>query len=122
MSWEGSEKRKFPRTSKPCNIGLRKKEQVEIFSTRTENISCGGVCVILPKDLGIYTPVDIELDLEDNKEKIKCAATVVWSVKRRDPSEEKHGFIDTGIEFSNLRETDKERIDKFVAECLKEEQ
>ena len=122
MAWEGLEKRKFPRASKPCKVQLKKKEGVEIFSTRTENISCGGICVILPKDLGNYTSVDIELDLEDGQGAFNCAATVVWSVKRMDASEEKHGSYDTGIEFSNLKDGIKDKIAKFVKACSKEEQ
>jgi len=122
MTWERAERRKFPRIDRPCKIHLRKKEAAEVFSTRTENISCGGVCVVLPKDLGIYTPVEVELDLEDKNNPIKCLATIVWSLQRRNPKEEKQGFFDTGLEFSNLTEDDRIRIDKIVQEWSMQEE
>jgi len=121
MNWDNTERRKFPRIKLPCKINLKREDSVETISTTTENISCGGVCIILPQQLGVYTSVGLTIDLGDGGNPIQCKATIVWSLRRLDPQEKDYGFFDTGIEFSNLSQQDISRIAKIVQEwTLKE--
>ena len=51
-TWDGLDRRKFPRISYPCLVVVRKDEDdKEVFLTHTENLGVGGVCVILKKGL-----------------------------------------------------------------------
>lgn len=113
--WDGINRRKFPRANYPCKITLKRKDSGDSFSTHTENIGIGGICVMLAKDLGIFAPVEVILDLLDSERAINCEGTIVWVV----PEKETSGTIyDTGIEFTNLKREDSERIYAIVEKAL----
>jgi len=113
--WQGIDHRRFPRADFPCKITIFKKGEQEKFSTHTENIGQGGVCVALKEGLDRFSMVDVVLYLENGQPPIKCEGRIVWSVKRKD-------IFDTGIEFMNIRKQDSERIERIVKECLAKEQ
>jgi len=120
MSWDGINKRKFPRANYPCLLIVRKDhDNPEAMLTHTENISVGGVCVILKKDLKMFTPIELEVDLLDTQRHIKCDGKIVWVVKRRDDAATKPSFYDTGIEFVNLPADDEKRIEAIVQRLTK---
>jgi len=121
MTWQGVDKRIFPRANYPCTVRLKSKVNSDIFHTKTENIGCGGVCVILPKGIGMFSRVDMEVDIKSKKEHrvIKCEGSVVWVVGKRQMDQDTPSSFDTGIEFIGLREEDKSLVDKIVKECLK---
>ncbi|MFC1624308.1 PilZ domain-containing protein [Candidatus Omnitrophota bacterium] len=114
--WEGINKRKFPRAEYPCRITVKRKDHPDAVSAQTENIGIGGICAVLPKDLGIFAPVEIELDLLDARSLIQCEGTIVWIVAKK---QEKNADFDTGIEFTTLRTDDKSRIEAIVEKILK---
>ena len=115
-----SERRHFPRANYSCRIkvysGPRKGEY---FFSYTENISCGGTCIILEKDLGLFTSVGLEVDLEDGLGWVDCSGKVVWVTRRSEWVDKKPRHFDTGIEFIDLKEKDKTRIKDLVQICLK---
>ncbi len=126
--WNGIEKRRFPRAEYPCHVrvrrpakkGVLRKKIMEEFSTHTENIGLGGICVSLEKDLGLFSPVEIDIDLNDNKPFIMAKGTLVWVVRRMNLTNKKQ--FDTGIEFLDLKDLDRVRIEKVVEACLKKEE
>ena len=93
------------------------KDHPDSISSLTENIGIGGICVMLAKDLGIFAPVEIQLDLLDSKPAIECAGTIVWIVAKKNEDT----IFDTGLEFTNLKRKDAERINIIVEKVLKEE-
>ncbi|MDP2940582.1 MAG: PilZ domain-containing protein [Candidatus Omnitrophota bacterium] len=120
MSWDGMNRRKFPRENYPCLLIVRKNHAApEAMLTHTENIGIGGVCVILKKDLKMFAPLELEIDLLDTQRHIKCEGKIVWVVKRRDDATTKPSFYDTGIEFVNLSKEDEKRINFIVARLMK---
>lgn len=109
--WEGSNRRKFPRANYPCLVIIRRDhKEPEALLTHTENVGIGGICVILKKNLGLFMPVDLELDLMDTQSHIKCEGKIVWAVKRKENEEKKPSFFDTGIEFIRITEDDRQRV------------
>lgn len=110
--WGGVNKRRFPRANYPCKILVFKKGQKEQFTTRTENIGAGGVCVSLEKALDKFCLVELILYLQDNQPAIECDARIVWVVKNEK-------VFDTGIEFLNIKDKDILRIENIIQECLK---
>jgi hypothetical protein len=100
---------------------VRKKGSPRAFSTHTENIGAGGICVILEKDLGLFSPVELEIDLKDDLPEVECDGTIVWVVRRAEYEKRKPNHYDTGIEFIDLKDTDKTRINAIVDRILKEE-
>lgn len=121
MNWTGMNRRKFPRANYPCLLIVRKNHSSspEAMLTHTENIGIGGVCVILKKDLRMFTPVELELDLLDTQRHIKCEGKIVWVVKRREDASTKPAYYDTGIEFTNLSKDDEKRIDAIIQRLIK---
>ena len=118
--WSGINRRKFPRATYPCRITVRRKDRPDILSTHTENIGLGGICVILPKDLGIFAPVEIQLDLLDGTALVECDGAIVWIVpSKKDKKEES---FDTGIEFTNLKRKDEVRIANIIEKALQSAQ
>jgi hypothetical protein len=120
MMWEGVNRRKFPRANYPCLVIIRKNhDEPEAMLTHTENLGIGGVCVILKKNLGLFAPVELEIDLMDTLPHIKCDGKIVWAVQRKDTDERKPSFFDTGIEFVNIRKDDNQRIIAIVERLMK---
>ena len=115
--WRGIDKRHFPRANYPCKITVKRKDNPDVLTAQTENIGVGGICIIISKDLGIFAPVEIELDLLDGNEIIRCDGAAVWIVGKK---QEKDMIFDTGIEFTNLKEEDADRIDTIVQRIIKE--
>lgn len=119
MPWQGVDKRIFPRANYPCTVRLKTQASPKTFDTKTENIGCGGICVMLPEHIGMFSPVKMEIDIESEGKKVSCDGTVVWVVRRAELGKDKPDSFDTGIEFNNLKEEDKLIIDKVVQKCLK---
>ncbi len=113
--WSGMDRRKFPRVNYPCMIVLRDTHnQMETVLTHTDNLAVGGVCVIFKKHLKMFSPLEVELDLLDCEEHIKCQGKVVWSIRRKGDEKIKPMFYDTGIEFVNLSEKDSKRLEAII--------
>lgn len=117
MIWDGMNRREFPRADYPCTVRVRRKGDTEEFHTHTENIGCGGICVMLPKDIGMFNSVEMKIDLKNGQQNINCDGTVIWVVRRSEFAKDAPNSFDTGIEFVNLDEEAKLRIDKIVKEC-----
>jgi len=113
--WQGLGRRRFPRADLPCRIIIFKKGEKNKFSTHTENIGAGGVCVVLNNNLDRFSLVDLVLYPGKNQIPIECEGRVVWVVKSKER-------FDTGIEFVNIKKQDAARIERIVQECLKKEQ
>ena len=118
--WDGLNRRKFPRVNYPCLVVMRNdnKDQ-DVLLTHTENVGIGGVCVILKKNVKMFTTVDLELDLLDLGAHIKCSGKVVWNVQRKMDEKKKPLYYDVGIEFNSLPEKDRERLDAIVKRLVK---
>ncbi|MFH1478764.1 MAG: PilZ domain-containing protein [Candidatus Omnitrophota bacterium] len=114
--WNGIDKRRFPRANYPCKITVRRKDQMDSVSSQTENIGIGGICALLPKDLGIFSPVEIQLDLLDNRPVIRCDGNIVWIIEKKGSPEKD---FDTGVEFTNIAKDDQERINTIVELVIK---
>jgi c-di-GMP-binding flagellar brake protein YcgR len=115
MAWEGLNRRKFPRAKFPCLVKILKEGRAEeSILTHTENISIGGVCVIIKRQLEIFSPLKVEIDLIDGDSVISCRGKAVWVVRRKALEDVKPLFYDTGIEFVDLSDADRVRIQKTV--------
>lgn len=118
MMWEGINQRKFPRVNYKCLIKVATETQEEQIDTMTENIGAGGLCVVLDKDFGLFTTVNLDLAVGEGQDPVNCTGTIVWVVKRhpKDPSDSV--TYDTGIEFSDITKGDREKINSLVQSLL----
>ena len=119
--WDGLDRRRFPRIKYPCLVVIRSsKETKDVLLTHTENVGIGGVCVILKRNVKMFTPVDIELDLLDLDKHIKCAGKVVWNVQRRSSTDKKPLYYDVGVEFQDISDKERERLEDTVRKLSKD--
>lgn len=112
--WDGLNRRKFPRVQYPCLIVLQNGQSHDAILTHTENLGIGGVCVILKTEAKMFSDLDLELDLLDLQNNIKCRGKVVWSVQRSGQESKKPNFYDVGIEFQSLDDAEQQRVDRLV--------
>lgn len=122
--WEGINRRKFPRVNYPCLVVIRNTEgedegKENVILTHTDNVGIGGVCVVLKKNVKIFSEVELELDLLDLGEHICCNGKVVWNVQRQQEAVEKPSFYDIGIEFLDITPEDKQRLERIVERLVK---
>jgi hypothetical protein len=110
--WEGIDQRKFPRAEYPCKVIIMGSGAKEAFSTHTQNIGTGGICVVLAKELPRFFPVRIVLYLKDKKGPLECNGRIIWSIKTAID-------FDTGIEFMEINSAGQMRIEKIIQECLR---
>lgn len=120
-TWNGLERRQFPRVNYPCLITIRhESNDMDAFLTHTENIGTGGVCVLFKKDVKLFSETDLEIDLLDMERNIRCKGKVVWSVKVQPKKPTKTPVYDTGIEFVSIIPKDQKRIADVVNQLIKE--
>jgi len=113
--WDGINRRRFPRANYKCKIVIRNKgDASKVFATHTENIGVGGISVLIKEGIDLFRNVELELLLEDTGPTVKCDGSIVWVVKKSDPANKGDMTFDTGVEFSNLKQADRERIGKIV--------
>jgi len=117
--WNGIDRRKFPRANYKCLVTVRKKAQPQTYTTQTENIGTGGICVILKKRLEIFSKVNLILTLQNGLPPIKCEGVIVWTVRRAELKKAKAELYDTGIEFVDLKEEDSKKVEDIVEDLLK---
>jgi hypothetical protein len=145
--WDGIERRKFPRVEYPCLITVRSvTAPPQAILTHTENISVGGVRVIIAKKIEPMTEVDLEIDLMDTLPNIFARGTISWVKKflpvhqgrpqgpgrnveavkgavtwvKEIPSTQKGAPMryDTGIQFLGLKNKDRGRVENIVNRLL----
>jgi c-di-GMP-binding flagellar brake protein YcgR len=113
--WSGIDKRCFPRANFECHVVVRRKDHPESFSTQTENIGAGGICVILDKGLELFTEVIVEIVFPDNQSPLINDGKAVWVIKEAGSNKR----FDTGIEFIDLPEEQQKRIARIIENVLK---
>ena len=116
MNWEGLNRRKFPRVSYPClvTVWMKGDDDKEMFLTHTDNLGAGGAAIHCHRRLKLFDPVELEIDLLDLEEHLRCRGKVVWCVQRKERDPHKAFNFDVGVEFEEIQEKDKERISKIV--------
>ncbi len=117
--WDGLDRRKFPRANYPCLIIIRHGQATpEALLTHTENIGIGGVCVILKKNLKLFMPIELEIDLLDTSSHLRCKGKIVWCIKRSSTEKKKPSFYDTGIEFTGIKDEAVKRIEGIISHLM----
>ena len=126
-SWEGLNRRKFPRANYPCLVVIRNQDaptdggddKNSTILTHTDNVGVGGVCVILKQDLKMFSPVELELDLLDLGDHICCNGKVVWNIRHQSEDGKKPNFYDIGIEFIDITAHDRSRLENIISRLVK---
>jgi len=118
MGWAGIDTRKAVRVSFECVVIVKKAKSSLILNSATEDMSMGGVRVILEKELLRNAPVELELSLPDDLPPAKCTGKIMWSTKRDKYAKQKASQFDTGIEFVEVSDRDRSRMKRIIDELL----
>ncbi len=118
MSWDGSNRRHFPRIQYPCLVKLTAGARQDAFLTHTENIGVGGICIIARKEIPPSTPVQVEVDLLEETNHLFARGRVAWAIQRPSMEAVKPLFYDVGIGFEGLAAKDKARLGATVTRSI----
>ena len=101
-----------------CDIhaNISNKEKLE-FHTHTEEISEGGIRVILDRELRSPDPVELRLYMTGSVAPLECKGQIVWS-KIASPEGVEPDLYATGIKFVGLNSDCREAIGKIIS-CFK---
>lgn len=117
--WDGVDRRIFSRAEYPCLITVRKTTPpVQAILTHTDNISIGGVRVVIAKKIEAMTEVDLEIDLKDTLPTVISKGRVAWVKIIVSSQKDKPPRYDTGIRFLGLKDECRRRIQKIVERIL----
>jgi c-di-GMP-binding flagellar brake protein YcgR len=115
-AWQGENRRKSPRVHYSCLIVLKNKDsQEQPIMVETENISAGGIAVTSKKAIPQESLLDVTLDV-GIKGQIKFVGKVIWSIQRKEDAEHKPSFYDIGVSFAEMRNEDKQCLEKIVGD------
>ncbi|MFH2144950.1 MAG: PilZ domain-containing protein [Candidatus Omnitrophota bacterium] len=108
------EKRKFIRLDVGVNVKWKKLYD-EIFEDTSINkdISEGGICLIIEERLQIGDRLQLEIGLPDKKS-ITAVGRVAWVSEYGVVYDNHKRNYDTGVEFMEIEDMDRQEISKFV--------
>lgn len=115
--WDGFNQRKFPRLVLHCEIVINPAAGDSSIMTKTENVGLGGVCVIQNQPLERFSQCQVRLELDKSLPAIECHGKICWIIPSRKPLSQENRF-DTGIEFLDLKDEDRDRLRDFIQERL----
>ncbi|MBL7130434.1 MAG: PilZ domain-containing protein [Candidatus Omnitrophica bacterium] len=108
------DRRKFVRLNAAVEVDyiVLDSESQQREHTATKNISAGGICLIAHEQLRAGDILSLTFSLPNNESPIIVKGKVVW-IKSFKVASEKESY-DVGIEFIDINEVNRERIDKYV--------
>jgi PilZ domain len=121
------EKRKSPRVNVISLVIIRCDVRAQIgdkevreFHTHTENLSEGGINVILDEELRSPASVELKLYVTGKISPIKCKGQIAWS-KIISPPVVNPNMFSTGIKFTELNLADKEILGNVIS-CFSDQE
>ena len=119
--WQGLNKRQFPRINYPCLIVIRNgdEDKNDIVLAHTDNVGVGGVCVALKQSVKIFSVLEIELDLLDLGDHIRCKGKVAWNIEKESCDKKNPKIFDVGIEFIDIADEDQSRLQEVIDRLAK---
>jgi len=87
---------------------------MDIFTSLSQNLNEGGIFIETDRPAPVGTVVEIKFYLPGDHKPIETHGVVVWSTTTLPEKGSGHTLTGMGIEFENLSNHDKERINKFI--------
>lgn len=119
------ERRRSPRLKDNIYIfGKLKTSPPEDFKAFTQDISAGGLMIETEKDISKESELELEIYQPRDRDKrvifsIPIWSKVIWIQKiEKEKFEEGENRYRVGIEFSEIREEDRQRVAKFISESV----
>ncbi len=110
MKWDGINRRRFLRTKFPYTVHIYSPTG-EPISTYTEDISIGGIRVVIKNKLNIHENLVLKIYLSEIP--LECKGAVVW-IKEKTNLMLNEVFFNIGIEFRGISKEEKEKIESCL--------
>ena len=107
------ERRKFIRLNINVQINYAVIVDSTKYATTTQNISAGGICLMTDNPLKRGDILKLDIILPEDPPTISAIGKVVWVKSFNIVTEEKTRY-DVGVEFTELSEAERKRIQKYV--------
>ncbi len=123
--WKGEDRREFRRISGTLQVDYTylspdgKKVEREKKDTRSvsQNISWGGIQLLLPEKLKEGAWLSLEVYLEENRPPIHAMGKVVWAEEAADATDaEGTRLFRTGVKFQEFSSHSQDKLIKFLYE------
>ena len=117
--WDGMDRRKSVRAQYPCLITLRRNTASrQDVLTHTEDLSVLGVRASVKERMELTAEVDLEIDLLDTLPNIIARGNITWIKKITQDEDDEAVRYDIGIQFSQLKDEDRQRIQHVIDNLL----
>ena len=113
--WDGLNLRRFPRLPHQCRISIQLERSSAKQTSRTTDISLGGVCVILSKPTIRKRLCKIKLKLSPKHNSIEGIGRIAWSVPTKQKIKGKKVY-DVGVEFVKFDPISLNKLTRFLAQ------
>ena len=90
VEWNGLNRRRAVRAEVPYTIHIYSAKGKPI-ATYTEDLSTGGIRVVVQKKLNISDPIDLKIYIGD--EFVRCTGKVVWIKEKSEFGFRRHNFL-----------------------------
>jgi c-di-GMP-binding flagellar brake protein YcgR len=115
------EKRKFARLNIPVMVAYRaldpKESKLEKTKSFTQDISLGGVRIMISDPLPLKTPIELEIHLSENSPPLLVRGDIVWQYYSKIAGQD---CYETGIEFTQIDFKDREKIKEAMFDAVKD--
>jgi len=115
------EKRKFARLNIPVAVAYRtldsKESKLEKTKSFTQDISLGGVRIMVGDPLPLKSPIELEIHLSESSPPLLVRGDVVWQYYSKIAGQD---CYETGIEFTQIDFKDREKIKEAMFDAVKD--
>lgn len=110
-----TEKRRHPRITKNLIVVFRYKSLDHFVKAVTENISLGGLCLQVEKDIGLKQDqmINLQFQLEGTNEIVEIEGQVKWLLQGEEEQD-----VQIGVEFLKLENPEMQQIKEKLMQLL----
>ena len=113
-----TEKRRHPRYAKKLVVVFRYKSLDHFVKAVSENISLGGLCLQVEKNVGLSQDqfINLQFQLEGSNEIVVIEGQIKWLLQDENADE-----VQIGVEFKNLDDPEMSQIKEKLKQLLRSE-
>jgi len=111
------ERRKYPRLNFNVEVAYKKigRQDAVQTSAHSKNIGAGGICIVFLEKMEVGDHLSLRFSLpDDNEDVLTAKGVVVWVEEYSVGGLSTSTAYDSGIEFTDISDEDKDKINKFV--------
>ena len=82
MEWDGINRRRCLRVKFPYTVHVHAVDR-KVLSAYTEDISCGGVKIVIEEAL--FKSCEVDLEIYFKQDPLRCKGNVVWVTEKHNP-------------------------------------